>query len=225
MSLRRFNPGCACCCFKELVLIAIYDESSSYLPPFTQQYFDHRTIWEDWIDSLTISTVRAGIIVPHISIDLIRPEAERLPYDSDRPEWDVDVIGFKNPRVEAEDIISMFERLRTSGGSPAAPVAGGASAVFGSSVFGGMVFGWSDAAEPVPDTILGHPETGKGLLLQFVLDDSGSINVRDYEDELEAAKATLQTTYPKLKILDDVSETGEAWLLDSKQAAEDEVCG
>lgn len=61
--------------------------------------------------------------------------------------------------------------------------------------------------------------------LLFVLDDSGSIRVEQYEDELIAAKAELQAAYPNMKILDDII-TGleERWLAATRITSQRKIC-
>lgn len=62
-------------------------------------------------------------------------------------------------------------------------------------------------------------------LLLFCLDNSGSITTNVYADELADAKAQLENLYPKMDILDDISNSGERWLRDSYEGCKDRTCG
>jgi|GEM_PF-2460695 len=61
-------------------------------------------------------------------------------------------------------------------------------------------------------------------LLVFVLDDSGSIRVSQYAQELQNAKIEIQSEYPNLIILQDVSSVDERWIRDSKRAVNNRLC-
>lgn len=61
-------------------------------------------------------------------------------------------------------------------------------------------------------------------LLIFVLDNSGSISISQYAEQLEDAKQRIKNIYPNLIILDDVSSSGEQWIQDSRLAIIDKLC-
>jgi hypothetical protein len=78
------------------------------------------------------------------------------------------------------------------------------------------------------DTMLGNPtdeafEDGP-LLLLFVLDNSGSIELSQYAEELAAAKSILKARFPTMKILDDISSSGERWLNDAYDGIRGKIC-
>lgn len=78
------------------------------------------------------------------------------------------------------------------------------------------------------NTILNNPqsdifEDGPQLLL-FCLDNSGSIFVSEYIDELNQAKSTLSEMYPGMTILDDISNQDERWLRDAYSGIVDRIC-
>ncbi len=62
-------------------------------------------------------------------------------------------------------------------------------------------------------------------LLLFCLDNSGSITVPLYAAELAAAKEELKAIYPRMTILDDISNFGERYIRDSFIGAKDRTCG
>jgi hypothetical protein len=61
-------------------------------------------------------------------------------------------------------------------------------------------------------------------LLVFVLDDSGSITISQYQEQLKIAKEQIQENYPNLIILDDISSFDERWLRDSRSAIDNRLC-
>lgn len=78
------------------------------------------------------------------------------------------------------------------------------------------------------DTMLNNPvdeefENGP-LLLLFVLDNSGSILLEQYAEELTEAKSILRSRFPDMKILDDISSSGERWLADSQGGISGKIC-
>lgn len=78
------------------------------------------------------------------------------------------------------------------------------------------------------NTILNNPESsifedGPQLLL-FCLDNSGSIFVSEYIDELNQAKLTLSQMHPGMTILDDISNQDERWLRDAYSGIVDRIC-
>lgn len=76
------------------------------------------------------------------------------------------------------------------------------------------------------ETLRTSPAILEPELLLFVLDNSGSITVSEYREELESAKATLRASYPKLRILGDVNSfADERWLLHARRGAEERTCG
>lgn len=75
------------------------------------------------------------------------------------------------------------------------------------------------------ETLRTTPTTINPQLLLFCLDNSGSIVVSQYQTELNNAKASLQSTYPSLRILNDISNAGERWLRDALTGATGRTCG
>jgi hypothetical protein len=61
-------------------------------------------------------------------------------------------------------------------------------------------------------------------LLLFVLDNSGSITIESYAQELQIAKNFIKSTYPDITILDDVSNAGERWINDSYLGIQNKIC-
>jgi len=110
----RFSSvGCCCSnCFDPLFIICIYDESSSVYTSCSGTYQTDKEAFETYVDD-TGSTIRLGIIIPSTSVNRIKCASKDLPYDTDRSEVSTSVIGFKSPRVEEQDILDMFETLRT----------------------------------------------------------------------------------------------------------------
>jgi len=178
MSFKRFNPTCPCCCFKNLAVICIYDESESIYTTGGTYLQDYEQ-WSELIDSLKKSTILMGVLQPQGSKIKGTGDDYLDPYDSVGPFLHVQIPN-QSPRVKASDIIGFFEDLRGS---------------------------------------------LKINLLVFCLDNSGSIVTSSYASELASAKTQLKETYPNLKILDDVSNSGERWLRDAFVSADKRTCG
>jgi hypothetical protein len=100
-----------------MVVICIYDESENIYTncePFgNSTYLADKDLWEEFIVGRT-GTVRLGIIIPSNDEDRVRCPTEDWPFDSDRLEVDRLVVGVQDPRVLEQDILNIFETIRTT---------------------------------------------------------------------------------------------------------------
>lgn len=191
MPFKRFNPCLPCCCYRTILVICIYDESS---PVYTVvgglEYATDKAVWDEFIDGVTQSHIRVGLMAPQGFEANLKPSDDVFPRDTDREVWDTVYLSLQSPRVKQQDILDFFELIRTN---------------------------------PTDEDPLGGAN-GPDLLL-FCLDNSGSILTSQYESELSSAKATLEELWPKMKILDDISNAGERYLRDAYTGTKDRTCG
>lgn len=109
-----FNPCQPCCCHSPLIILAIYDESTTYSQydaggfVYYPQHFEN---WQNHIDEAPI-TIRGGLLAPNGSLNTLTWD-DTLPYDSERDQIDFLIIPRKYPTTE--DIVDFFNTIRGDG--------------------------------------------------------------------------------------------------------------
>jgi hypothetical protein len=68
------------------------------------------------------------------------------------------------------------------------------------------------------------PEDREPELLIFAIDNSGSITLSQYIEELELAKSEILELFPEIQILQDVSSQDERWVRDATFAVSNRLC-
>lgn len=114
MPWKRFNPCEPCCCYRTMVIIAIYDESQPVYSPTATTYEADKAQWETFIDGIERSQIRLGLMGPQGSAEVLKPASSPWPKDTDRAEIDTVFLPSQAPRVNSGDITSFFETIRTN---------------------------------------------------------------------------------------------------------------
>jgi len=217
-----FNP---CCCDKtvrSIFIIGIYDESSIYTGgggQYSTTFFERCGLWRDFIQQQTWcgnASIRYGFIEPS------NPGYDKIwdingingtSIDTDRvtdPGWKtvLPVRGYPTPRVFRNEIVDKFTSMLQWPQFPTERFVRDCS-------------GHENDATPYRPRYCTYPE-GPEMLI-FNIDNSGSIMLSEYEEELIAAKEQLQQTFPKMRILDDFGSSNEDYILDAIQSTQTDL--
>lgn len=215
-----FNP---CCCDKtvrSIFIIGIYDESSIYSASttYSQYFFEQCGVWREYIQHnmwCGNASIRYGFIQPLNPSYIGSNEkiwdingVNGALIDTDRandPGWLTILPARRSgPRVFRNEIVDKFMSML-------------AWPQFPTERFARDCSGHENDPNPYKPRYCTYPE-GPELLL-FSIDNSGSITINNYQEELDAAKTELKNRFPKMQILSDYGSSDEDYLDDALNAA------